>query len=146
MNNTIQQNVNTDLANSPATATADQNGSAAPDPSSTKTATKPKKAKTVSGKRPSQKPEPGTAVPASGTSAESKSFRPGTKAEIILRKLKTAKGVTLEELVEATDWRSHSVRGFLSGPVKKKLGLELLSETGKDGTRRYRIANGKSGS
>lgn len=62
----------------------------------------------------------------------------GTKAAVILRKLSSAKGATLEQLMEATAWQAHSVRGFLSGTVKKKLGLTLISEFGKDGVRRYR--------
>ena len=62
-----------------------------------------------------------------------------TKTEIVLKKLKSAKGVTIQVLIEATGWQAHSVRGFLSGTVKKKLGHKLVSETGKDGQRRYRI-------
>ncbi|ESZ70317.1 hypothetical protein X727_12440 [Mesorhizobium sp. L103C119B0] len=57
----------------------------------------------------------------------------------MLKKLKSAKGVTIQVLMDATGWQAHSVRGFLSGTVKKKLCHELLSETGKDGQRRYRI-------
>jgi len=72
-------------------------------------------------------------------------FRSGSKAEIILKKLKTGKGSTIDELVEATGWQSHSVRGFMSGTVKKKLGLEVASEPGKDGVRRYRITDNTSG-
>lgn len=82
---------------------------------------------------------------AAGASNQPHTFRAGSKAEIILKKLKTAKGVTIDELVEATGWQSHSVRGFMSGTVKKKLGLEVASEPGKDGVRRYRIANGNPG-
>ena len=63
----------------------------------------------------------------------------GTKSEIVLKKLRSAKGVTIDALMEATGWQAHSVRGFLSAVVKKKLGLALVSETGKDGTRRYRL-------
>lgn len=48
-------------------------------------------------------------------------------------------GATLSELVAATDWQPHSVRGFLSGTVKKKLGHALLSTRDKNGIRRYRI-------
>lgn len=62
-----------------------------------------------------------------------------TKASVVLKKLRSAKGVTVEAIMEATGWQAHSVRGFLSAVVKKKLGLELLSEPGKDGVRRYRI-------
>ncbi len=62
-----------------------------------------------------------------------------TKADKILKRLKTPKGATIEQLMEATGWQAHSVRGFLAGTVKKKLGLTLASETGKDGARRYHI-------
>lgn len=65
--------------------------------------------------------------------------RRDTKMEIVLKKLDSAKGITLGALVEATGWQPHSVRGFLSGTVKKKLGLPLVSEIGKDGVRRYRL-------
>ncbi|WP_244484465.1 DUF3489 domain-containing protein [Mesorhizobium sp. Root552] len=62
-----------------------------------------------------------------------------TKADLILKKLKSAKGATIEAMMEATGWQAHSVRGFLSGTVKKKLCLVVTSEIGKDGVRRYRI-------
>ncbi|WP_286293746.1 DUF3489 domain-containing protein [Aminobacter sp. SS-2016] len=62
-----------------------------------------------------------------------------TKADVVLKKLRLAKGATLTQLAEATGWQPHSVRGFLSGTVRKKLGLKLASDIGKDGVRRYRI-------
>ncbi len=62
-----------------------------------------------------------------------------TKADVVIKKLRSAKGVTIDALMEATGWQAHSVRGFLSGTVKKRLGLTLASEVGKDGIRRYRI-------
>jgi hypothetical protein len=62
-----------------------------------------------------------------------------TKTDAVLKKLKGSKGVTLEALMETTGWQAHSVRGFLSGTVKKKLGHSLTSEVGKDDIRRYRI-------
>lgn len=64
-----------------------------------------------------------------------------TKVDIVLRKLRTARGVTIAQLAEATGWQTHSVRGFLSAVVRKKLGLALVTEIGKDGMRRYRISS-----
>ena len=62
-----------------------------------------------------------------------------TKVEKVLKLLRTKTGVTVPAIMEATDWQAHSVRGFLSGTVKKRMKLELTSEVGKDGTRRYRV-------
>ncbi|MER8743130.1 DUF3489 domain-containing protein [Mesorhizobium sp. M1004] len=62
-----------------------------------------------------------------------------TKTDTVLKKLRLARGATLATLIDATGWQPHSVRGFLSGTVKKKLGLCLVSEVGKDGVRRYRL-------
>jgi Protein of unknown function (DUF3489) len=68
-----------------------------------------------------------------------------TKADKLLKLLGSKRGASLEQLQEASGWQAHSVRGFLSGTVKKKLGLALVSDTGKDGRKRYRIENGTAG-
>lgn len=76
----------------------------------------------------------------SNVAAPKKVGRPvETKADLVLKKLRSTKGATVEALMEATGWQAHSVRGFLSGTVRKKLGLPLVGEAGKDGVRRYRI-------
>lgn len=69
----------------------------------------------------------------------------GAKTEIVLKKLRLARGVTIAQIMEATGWQAHSVRGFLSAVVRKKLGLNLVSEIGKDGQRRYRIIDSEGG-
>jgi Protein of unknown function (DUF3489) len=54
--------------------------------------------------------------------------------------LRRQSGVSIDDIASKTDWQPHSVRGFLSAVVRKKLKLLLLSELGKDGVRRYRVA------
>jgi hypothetical protein len=62
------------------------------------------------------------------------------KAQMIaLLKLDT--GVSLDELVQVTGWQKHSVRGFLSGTMRKKMGLRILSAKNNEGARIYRIAS-----
>lgn len=85
---------------------------------------------------------PKTALGSDKLETKIKKGRPvESKADMVLKKLRLAKGATLDQLIDATGWQAHSVRGFLSGTVKKKLGLELSSEVGKDGARRYRIVD-----
>ncbi len=92
---------------------------------------------------------PGEPPPASehaGSARIARSERPedagrgGTKSDAITALLKRECGAALEELTAATGWQAHSVRGFLSGTLKKKLGYTVQSERGEDGVRRYRIA------
>ena len=64
-----------------------------------------------------------------------------TKQQTCLDLLSRPEGTTVEELQAATGWQQHSVRGFLAGAVKTKLGLTLLSEKPDAGPRRYRIAS-----
>jgi len=63
-----------------------------------------------------------------------------SKQDLVIKMLRRQSGVTIKEIVAKTDWQPHSVRGFFSGLVKKKLKLPLTSNVGKDGVRRYHIA------
>ena len=63
-----------------------------------------------------------------------------TKAATILAMLKTKNGATIAAIAASSGWQHHSVRGFLSGTVKKKLGQEIVSEV-VEGERRYRVAS-----
>ncbi len=65
--------------------------------------------------------------------------RSGSKTAKILALLRRPGGATLPQLQKATDWQAHSVRGFLSGAVKKKMGLRVISAKLADGTRAYRV-------
>lgn len=95
-------------------------------------------------KRRTTKPKLTVATGASA-STSTKPRVPEAKVDLVLKKLQSAKGATLGQLIEVTGWQAHSVRGFLSGTVKKKLGLNLMSDIGKDDVRRYRIADGQAG-
>jgi hypothetical protein len=76
--------------------------------------------------------------------ASSKSTaRPDTKHNRIVAMLRTPAGATIDAIMTATDWQQHSVRGFLAGVVRKKLGLNLSSEQTDKG-RVYRIKDGKA--
>ena len=80
--------------------------------------------------------------PANSTTRKTRPTTPRvkpTKANMILTLLRRSRGATLAELSEATGWLPHSVRGFLSGTVKKRMGLGVLSERDAKGVRRYRI-------
>jgi hypothetical protein len=88
----------------------------------------PKKGKTA------KKPSPAKKAP-----KEAGVARGGSKAANILELLKRPEGVTLAALMRATEWQAHSVRGFLSGTVRKKLGLTVNSTKGEDGERSYSV-------
>ena len=65
--------------------------------------------------------------------------REGSKSAKVLDLLKRPDGATLKDLMKATGWQAHSVRGFLSGAVGKKMGLTVASAKGKDGERTYSV-------
>jgi hypothetical protein len=66
--------------------------------------------------------------------------REGSKSAAVLALIQRAKGATLAEIMEATSWQAHSVRGFISGTLGKKMGLKVESAKREDGTRFYSIA------
>ena len=59
-----------------------------------------------------------------------------TKRGRLLTLLGQPNGASIEEMMQATDWQQHSVRGFLAGTVKRKLGLDLASSKSADAGRR----------
>jgi hypothetical protein len=64
--------------------------------------------------------------------------RHGSKTAKVLDLLQRPGGVILKELIKATGWQAHSVRGFMSGTVGKKMGISVESSARTDGERVYR--------
>jgi hypothetical protein len=63
----------------------------------------------------------------------------GTQAAKILDLMKRPEGVSMKELLKATGWQPHSVRGFLSGAIRKKMGMTVTSTKAEDGERTYSV-------
>ena len=83
--------------------------------------------------------EPAAKAPATSEPKERK-MREGTKQSLLIDLLRQPKGATLAEIVEATGWQQHTVRGAMAGALKKKLGLTVTSEKDDVRGRVYRIA------
>ncbi len=88
-------------------------------------------------KAPKTALKPKVAPPAKA--AKETGARGGSKTAQILELLKRPGGVSSKELMTATGWQPHSLRGFLSGTVGKKMGLTVVSTKGEDGERNYSI-------
>jgi hypothetical protein len=87
--------------------------------------------------KPRVKPAGRTKTPARGQK-KAVATRPGTKAAKILSLLQRPGGASLPDLRKATGWQAHSVRGFLSGALRKKMGLRIHSVK-RNGERIYRV-------
>ena len=85
------------------------------------------------------KPRRGT-QPQPHPSSTKQTERTETKQGRILTMLRAPSGVTIDAMMHATGWQQHSVRGFLAGVVRKKLGFNLVSAA-TEGGRLYRITD-----
>jgi hypothetical protein len=65
--------------------------------------------------------------------------RQGSKKAIILELLRRPKGATVAEIAKATGWQNHSIRGFISGQLTKRMGLTVESSKNIAGQRTYRL-------
>lgn len=102
--------------------------------------------KTVSSKQQRGARKPSETVPSrtnagrlNPKTADAASLPRTTKQDAVLTLLSRVEGASVGELSAAISWQTHSVRGFLAGTVKKKLGFVLSSSKSEDGVRRYRI-------
>jgi len=66
-----------------------------------------------------------------------------SKKDQILAQLLRKSGASLQDLAAISGWQDHSIRGFLSGTVKKKLGYSLITEKPNKGPQRYYIRDAK---
>ena len=81
---------------------------------------------------------------AATSNAGNKKDRPDTKQARVIAMLREPAGTTIDAMMRVTGWQQHSVRGFLAAVVRKKLGLDLESNSAESG-RVYRI-NGTASS
>jgi hypothetical protein len=101
----------------------------------TKPKSKPKATARSTARKPASRKRPAVSLkPAAG---------PDTKHARIIAMLRKPAGATITAIMAATDWQQHSVRGFLAGVVRKKLGLNLVSDQTDKG-RVYRIQDGRA--
>ena len=63
----------------------------------------------------------------------------GTKQATLIAMLRAPEGATIEDIMAATGWQSHTVRGAMAGALKKKLGLEVTSEKVENRRRVYKL-------
>jgi len=126
----------------PTTATAAETAAATAE--STTKATKPARgaraAKSGKGTGNAAKPRQRPAVGDTDAKAERKP-RTDTKQAKLIEMLKAKDGATVEEIAAAFGWQAHTVRGALYGALKKKLGLDIVSEKIEGRGRVYRIGN-----
>jgi hypothetical protein len=104
------------------------------------TATAAQEAATPAPKAPKGAPKKAKAAKAAKAKDATPEAREGSKKSIVLDLLRRKGGATLGEIAKATDWQNHSIRGFISGTLGKKMGLTVESTKNDAGERIYRIA------
>ena len=66
--------------------------------------------------------------------------REGSKKAIVLELIRRTDGASIKEIMDVTQWQTHSIRGFISGGLGKKMGLTVESFKRTDGVRAYKVA------
>lgn len=84
-------------------------------------------------------PDSAETTPTKNAAPKTRTPREGTKQATLIAMLRAPDGATIAEIMAATGWQSHTVRGAMSGALKKKLGLEVTSEKVEDRGRVYKL-------
>ncbi|KZD03085.1 DUF3489 domain-containing protein [Oceanibaculum pacificum] len=79
----------------------------------------------------------GSTIPA----PKARTAREGTKQALLIEMLRAENGATIAEIVEATGWQPHTVRGAMAGGLKKRLGLAITSDKVEGRGRVYKLTN-----
>jgi hypothetical protein len=115
------------------------------EPAKPKADAKPKRSAKAAKKAPAKakatkKATPAKKAPKGAKSAkEGKGVREGSKTATVIALLERKGGATLAEIMKATKWQAHSVRGFISGTLGKKMGRTVESTKRDDGERQYQL-------
>jgi hypothetical protein len=103
--------------------------------------------KAIQGLTPAPAPQTATVAPkkskatkVAADKAAAPTARDGSKKAIVLDMLQRPDGASIKEIMAATDWQAHSVRGFISGSLGKKMKLNVESAKRPDGERAYKLA------
>ena len=73
--------------------------------------------------------------------AKVRKHRDGTKEALLIDMLRRPEGATIAQIIAATGWLAHTVRGAFAGALKKKRGLTVTSAKPEGGERVYRLAD-----
>lgn len=90
------------------------------------------------------KPKTSTPIKAKKSATPQPPAKQQSKQSQIVELLKKKTGTTVEEMMVLTGWQAHTVRGIISGVIKKRLGLNVVNIVGACGTRTYRITEVKT--
>ena len=122
-------------------AVAEQGASVAPEKASSKKNASQKKnaPKASKGAKQAKGAPKKQAASKKESNPAAKEARPDSKKSIVLDLLRRPKGATMAEIAKATDWQNHSIRGFISGNLTKKMGLTVESTKNEAGERVYRV-------
>ena len=87
---------------------------------------------------PTEEPAP-DATTENEAAPKARTPREGTKQAMLIAMLRPPEGATIEEIMIASNWASHTIRGAMAGALKKKLGLQVTSEKVEGRGRIYRL-------